>query len=276
VTKKAAVSSLVKSVLPDVVYHFAGRAFVVDSYRNPALTYRVNVMGTLHLLEAIRRSSPATRFAFAGSGTAYGTPDIVPTPEESPLRPGSPYASSKAAADMLCLQYFLGHGLKVYRYRIFGITGVGKEGDVCNDFAGRVARLEREESRGPMRVGALDLRRDKADVHDAVRAMELIVERGEPGGAYNIGSGGTVSVREILDSLLHMARREIRVVVDPKLFRAVDEPVHQADIGKLSALGWRAEIPMEDTLRGILEHWRAKATPLGTETSAAPYAIPST
>lgn len=255
-----AVRRVLDTTRPDEVYHFAGQAYVVASTKDPIGTYQTNVLGTLHLLEALARSNRRPAFAFAGSGTEYGAPDRVPTPEEADLRPTSPYASSKAAADLLCYQYFASNGLPVFRYRIFGTTGVGKSGDVCNDFASQIARIERGEALGPMRVGALDVRRDIADVRDAVRAMVRVVERGTPGGAYNIGSGTATPIRSILDTLRSLAHRPIEVEVDPARFRPVDEPVHLGDVARVRALGWVPEHTMETTLADILDFWRSPAT----------------
>ncbi len=137
------VSGVVERANPDVVYHFAGRARVIESWEDLSGTFATNLLGTLHLLEEIRRRRPRTRFAFAGSGTEYGDPPLIPTPEGSPLRPTSPYSASKAAADLLCYQYFRSFEIPVFRYRIFGMTGPGKRGDSTNDFASQFAVLER-------------------------------------------------------------------------------------------------------------------------------------
>lgn len=253
------ITELIREQRPDVVYHFAGQAYVIPSWEDPLETFAVNLRGTLHLLEAIRRVRPRCSFAFAGSGTEYGEPSVVPTPEDAPLLPTSPYASSKAAADLLCYQYFRSFGIPVFRYRIFGTTGVGKRGDVCNDFASQIARIESNGANPQLKVGDLDKRRDIQDVRDAVRAMIMVVERGEPGEAYNIGCGEARHVRAILDTLRSLSRRPFEVVEEEGRKRRVDEPVHLGDISKLQKLGWSPTIPFEETLRGILDDWRAAA-----------------
>lgn len=255
----AAVRRLVEEVRPDVVYHFAGQAYVIPSWEDPAATFDVNIRGTLHLLEALRHLRPTCRVGFAGSGTEYGDPEAVPTPEESPLRPTSPYATSKAAADLLCYQYYRSFGIPVFRYRIFGTTGVGKRGDVCNDFASQVARLETPGAPPCLQVGDLDKKRDIQDVRDAVRAMITVVERGEPGEAYNIGCGEAREVRQILETLRRLSRQPFEVQEEAARKRRVDEPVHLGDVARLHRLGWRPEIPFDETLRAILDDWRAQA-----------------
>lgn len=256
VTDRAQVERLVAETRPEVVYHFAGQAFVIPSWEDPSGTFATNLTGTLYLLEELRHRLPRTRFAFAGSGTEYGDPPQIPTPEDSPLRPTSPYASSKAGADLLCYQYFRSFEIPVFRYRIFGTTGPGKKGDSTNDFASQIAALETKPDPRVLRVGNLEKRRDIQDVRDAVRAMVTVVERGEPGEAYNIASGVPRLVRQNLETLLSFARAPITVETAAERIRLVDEPVHLADVSKLQRLGWSPSIPFDQTLREILESWR--------------------
>jgi GDP-4-dehydro-6-deoxy-D-mannose reductase len=271
VTDRAQVTRLVEEVRPDVIYHFAGQAFVIPSWEDPAGTFATNLTGTLYLLEELRHHFPQTRFAFAGSGTEYGDPPHIPTSEESPLRPTSPYASSKAGADLLCYQYFRSFGVSVFRYRIYGTTGPGKRGDSTNDFASQIAQLERQPEPRVLRVGNLDKQRDIQDVRDAVRAMVAVVEKGTPGEAYNIASGVPRNVRKNLETLLSFAKVPIQVETAQERMRLVDEPIHLADVSKLRALGWSPTIPFEQTLRDILESWRAAGpTTLASAIDGAP------
>ncbi|MCI4347237.1 MAG: GDP-mannose 4,6-dehydratase [Thermoplasmata archaeon] len=263
----AQVDRLIESHLPDVVYHFAGQAFLIPSWEDPQGTMTTNLFGTLNLLEALRHHSPRTRLAFAGSGTEYGDPDTIPTPESSPLKPTSPYAASKAAADLLCYQYFRSFEIPVFRYRIFGTTGPGKRGDSVNDFASQIVAVERTGAAGVIRVGDLEKSRDVTDVRDAVRAMVRVVERGEPGEAYKIGSGVPRKVKDTLSRLTSLARVPVTPETDPTRLRKVDEPIHLADVRRLRGLGWAPEIPFERTLGETLEYWRAQ--PRAVRTRAA-------
>jgi GDP-4-dehydro-6-deoxy-D-mannose reductase len=253
------VMKLFERVRPDEVYHFAGQAYVIPSWEDPLGTFDVNLTGTLHVLEAIRRVRPRCAFGFAGSGTEYGDAVQVPTPESAPLLPTSPYASSKVAADVLCYQYFRSFEIPVRRFRIFGTTGVGKRGDVCNDFASQVAFAERSPVPIPVLVGDLTRRRDILDVHDCILAMIIILRRGNPGDAFNIGSGRAPPIQQVLDSLIGMAETPLKVIQDPSRRRLVDEPVHLGDTTLLRSLGWEPRVPMSETLTNILHSWREEA-----------------
>ncbi|HEV2317759.1 MAG TPA: GDP-mannose 4,6-dehydratase [Thermoplasmata archaeon] len=261
VSNKEEVERVLDTSRPEVIYHFAGQPYVKPSWEDPPGTFRTNIDGTIYLLEWLRRKSPRTQFAFAGSGASYGVAARQPITEDTPLRPSSPYASSKAAGDVLCFQYCSSFEIPTYRYRIFGTTGPGKVGDAPNDFASQVARLEAGPAPRTIRVGNIDTLRDVTDVRDSVRAMVRIVERGTPGEPYNVGSGEARSVRGILDALRSIAHAPIEVVQDEARMRRVDEPVIQADVTRLRALGWSPAIPWPTTIADLLTHWRSKHAP---------------
>jgi GDP-4-dehydro-6-deoxy-D-mannose reductase len=255
------VDEVLDKVRPDTIYHLAGQPYVRPSWDDPVGTFRTNVDGTVHLLEWLRLHAPATKFAFAGSSAAYGIADHQPISEEAPLRPSSPYGSSKAAADVICYQYCVSYSIPIYRFRIFATTGPGKTGDAPNDFATQVAQLERSAGPRVLKVGSLENRRDFSDVRDTIRGLWTIVEKGTPGEAYNIGSGLTRSMRGIVDGLQRLAKEPIEVRVEEARLRRVDEPVIHANVDRLKALGWSSEVPWERTLQDLLDHWRTHPGP---------------
>lgn len=251
------IETVLNDFRPEVIYHFGARPFVKPSWEDPTGTFRTNLDGTVLLLEWIRRRSPTTRFAFASSSAAYGPTERQPMGEETPFRPLSPYGASKAAADTICYTYAVSYGIPAFRLRIFATTGRGKSGDAPNDFAQQIAALERAGKPASLKVGDLSSRRDFSDVRDAVRAMATVVTKGTAGEAYNLGSGETRTMRSIVDSLCRMAKVPISVETDPSRLRRVDEPVLQADTSRVRALGWSPKVPFEQTLKDLLDHWRA-------------------
>jgi len=252
----AAVRTLVDSVRPDAVFHLAAQAYARVAWDDPVGTFTTNVLGTIHLYEALRRFPPARGVLLAASASAYGTPPAVPITEEMPLRPINPYGVSKACQEMLSYQYFLNYGLRIVRARLFITTGAGKTGDVINDVAQRIVQLERATTPSPLRVGNLETRRDISDVRDVVRALWLLFESGDPSQAVNVGAGQSHSVRSIVDTLLRLARRPLEVTVDPELLRPTDEPELRGDVRRLRALGFVPQHPIEETIADSLNFWR--------------------
>lgn len=253
---RAAVEALIEWARPDCIYHLAGQAYVVPSYENPELTFQVNVLGTIYLLEAVRRFCRNTSVAMACSGAEYGWPRTLPIREDHPLEPVSPYGVSKVTQDLLASQYHASYNLKTYRLRLFGTTGPGKVGDAPNDFASQIALAELNGGHGVVSVGDLSPTRDISDVRDVVRAMQIVVHCGEPGEAYNIGRGVPVRIREVLDELLALSTAQVEIRQDPARIRPVDEPTLYPDVAKVRKLGWKPQLPLKQTLADLLDFWR--------------------
>lgn len=260
VTDQQAVRAAIKAASPEAVYHLAGWADVGSSWRNPHEVLRVNAVGTLNVLEACRDAGVERALAVS-SADVYGlvSEADLPLTEGSPLRPTSPYAASKVAADALAQQAFLGYGLEVVRVRPFNHLGPGQsEAFVAPALAARIARAELAGG-GEVAVGNLSARRDFTDVRDVVRAYRLLIERGEPGEVYNVCSGVDVAVQDLVDQLVAMSRHPIRLVQDPSLVRPVDLPVLRGDASRLAdATGWRPEIPLAQTLADLLDDMRSR------------------
>lgn len=260
ITDAEAITDAVVAAKPEAVYHLAGAADVGGSWAEPRATFLANALGTLNVLEAARAAG-AERVLAVSSADVYGrvSEDELPIREDQPLRPVSPYAASKVAADALAQQAWLGHGLPVIRVRAFNHLGPGQSDRfVAPSLAARIARNERDGG-DEVPIGNLTPRRDVTDVRDVVRAYRLLVEAGEPGAVYNICSGHAVSVEHIAKTLLGMAARPMRLVVDPSLQRPVDIPVLVGDNSALRrTTGWEPTIPLEQTLADVLTDWRAR------------------
>jgi GDP-4-dehydro-6-deoxy-D-mannose reductase len=260
ITDAEAITDAVVAAKPEAIYHLAGAADVGGSWAEPRATFLANALGTLNVLEAARAAG-AERVLAVSSADVYGrvSEDELPIREDQPLRPVSPYAASKVAADALAQQAWLGHGLPVIRVRAFNHLGPGQSDRfVAPSLAARIARNERDGG-DEVPIGNLTPRRDVTDVRDVVRAYRLLMEVGEPGAVYNICSGHAVSVEHIAKTLLGMAARPMRLVVDPSLQRPVDIPVLVGDNTALrQATGWEPTIPLEQTLADVLTDWRAR------------------
>jgi GDP-4-dehydro-6-deoxy-D-mannose reductase len=254
------LSALFAEARPEVVFHLAGQADVGGSWSSPVETFRVNAEGTLNVLLASAEHGVDRVLAIASADVYGQVPgDELPIGEDRPLRPHSPYGASKAAADLIALQTFLGRGLGVIRARPFNHLGPGQSDRfVASALASRIARNELD-GLDELAVGDLTPRRDFTDVRDVVRAYRLLAQRGEPGEAYNVCSGHDVAVQEIADRLVAMAERPMTLVPDPELFRPVDTPVLRGDPGRLeAATGWSPQIGLDQTLADVLDDWRKR------------------
>ena len=243
---------------PDIVVHLGARSLVGPSWDDPALTYRVNVLGSIQLLEAARKLPKPPRILLAGSSAEYAEPrDDTLIDEGDPLEPNSPYGSSKLAIDefaRLCVRRYQSD---IVRFRPFFLVGPRKVGDVCSDFARRIVAIERGQG-GVMRVGDLSVVRDMMDVRDGVAAVLKIAQEGRRGEIYNICSGRGVSIGDVLDVYRRMARVPIAVETDPGLMRPLEQKSKIGNPAKLRALGWQPRISMDEMLGAILEYWRGQ------------------
>lgn len=255
-----AVSQLISEVKPDHIYHLAAQASPQKSFKSPKDTIVNNISAELNVLEAIRQNQLASRLLTVATGEMYGivTPSDIPIDESTPLRPVSPYAVSKIAQDYLSLQYYYAYKLDVVRVRPFNHIGPGQqEGYVVADFAKQIVEIEKKKRDSILSVGNLEAKRDFTDVRDMVKAYILAMEKGESGEVYNIGSGVSHKINEVLQLLLKYSTSEVEVKVDPERFRPIDVPEIVCDTKKFhERTGWIPEIPFENTLKDTLDYWR--------------------
>jgi len=258
----SSVRDVVGEVRPDRIFHLAAQSFVPTSWTAPTESLVTNLIGQLNIFEAAKKLHIMPGIQLACSSEEYGMvyEDELPIRESNPLRPLSPYAVSKVGQDMLGYQYFMSFKLPVIRTRGFNHEGP-RRGPVfvCSDFAKQIADIEKGRRAPVIRVGNLDARRDFSDVRDVVRAYWLSLEKGEPGEVYNICSGKAWTIREMLDLLLTMTKQKVKVEQDAARMRPSDVPVLLGDATKFKkATGWEPRIPFEQTLRDLLEYWRAR------------------
>jgi GDP-4-dehydro-6-deoxy-D-mannose reductase len=257
------VRAALAEAAPEALVHLAGASSVGQSFREPLETWEVNLGGTLGVLEALRRESPAVRCLVVTSGEVYGrvSPADLPVGAETPLRPLSPYGASKAAADLAAGQYRSGYGLPVVRVRAFNQIGPGHDPRfVLPNVARQIARAEAAgRSEVEIRVGNVDTRRDFTDVRDMVRAYRLLAERGDPDTVYLACSGRSRSVRELVDELVELAEVSAVVRSDPNLRREGEQPDLYGSADRLAAdTGWAPRIPLRTSLSDTLDWWRRK------------------
>ena len=259
----ASVRGLLEATEPTHVVHLAAQSFVGASWKTPAETLSNNIISQVNLLEGIRRFPIAPRVLVAGTSEEYGLvyPDELPIRETNPLRPLSPYAVSKVAQDMMGYQYFKSYGLPIIRTRAFNHEGPRRgEVFVTSNFAKQVAEIEAGLREPTICVGDLTPRRDFSDVRDIVRGYWQLLEQGEPGEVYNLCSGRSWAIQEVLEFFLDHSRvKKITVETDPARMRPSDVMILEGDPSKIrQATGWEVEIPFEQTLKDLLAYWRQR------------------
>lgn len=248
------VNQIIQEIRPDTVFHLASQPSQPLSWVEPGKTFTTNVLGTIYLLESIRKLRKNIPTVVATSGSSYGDFVSYPTNEESVLKPLSPLAVSKATQDMLVYQYFRSFDLPTYSLRIFSTTGPGKTGDAVNDFASQI--VSAEQTGETVKVGNLEPMRDISDVRDVVKAFSIVAENGVPGQSYNVGSGKQYKIKDLLLELIGFANGEVKYTVDRKKIRPSECFIIVADIAKIKSIGYRPKMSMSKTLRDVMNYWR--------------------
>lgn len=269
---QSSTTEMLATAQPDVIFHLAGQSQVMTSWHAPAETLHTNIIGQAHLLEAIRhRGAPFPKVLVVGSSEEYGLVKEadLPVTERHELSPLSPYAVSKVAQDMLAYQYFRSYGIPCLRVRAFNHDGPRRgEVFVTSAFARQIAEIELGQRAPVIRVGNLKARRDYTDVRDMVRGYWLLAEQGRPGEVYNLCSGQSHAIQEILDFFLAQATvKNIRVEEDPARLRPSDLPNLFGSAAKAQAeTGWQPQISFAQMLLDVLNYWRdrVRQTPAAT------------
>ena len=252
-----AVDDALATARPDEVYHLAGAAHVGQSFGAAEMTLSTNVLGTHHLLEAMRRRRSAARILVTGSATVY-RPSLEALDERAPIGTVNPYAFSKLAQEQLALRAHEDDGLDAVVVRAFNHIGPRQQPTFfASSFARQVAEIEAGLRPPRLLVGNLDARRDLTDVRDTVRAYIALMAHGRSGQVYNVSCGTALRIGEILERLLALARVPIEVATDPALLRPSDTPVILGSHERLTRdTGWRPTIDLDTTLRDLLDAWR--------------------
>jgi GDP-4-dehydro-6-deoxy-D-mannose reductase len=260
----ASVRGAVESARPEGIIHLAGQASVAEANRDPVTTFRINAEGTYRVLAAQRDIAPDARSVIVTSAEVYGEVPLaeMPVSEDRPLRPRTPYGVSKAAADLAALQAAEGWGLEVVRMRPFNHVGPGQRaGFVVPDFASQVAAIEAGRSEPVVRVGNLSAARDFTDVRDVARGYREAAESGRSGRAYNLCSGASTRIEEVLRFFVGRSTVPIEIRPEEDRFRPVDVPDFRGDATRAREdFGWTPSISLPESLSEVLEEWRARET----------------
>lgn len=262
ITDGISMRRIINNIQPDKIFHLAAQSFVPTSWKAPEETLTTNIIGTLKIFEAVSDSGINPDIQIACSSEEYGLvySEEMPVKEDNALRPLSPYAVSKVACDYLGYQYYQSYGLRIFRTRAFNHEGPRRgEVFVTSNFAKQIAEIEKGKKEPIIFVGNLNSKRDWSDVRDIVNAYWLVTERGKPGEIYNIASGKSRTVKEMLDILLSFSKVKIKIKLDQTRMRPSDAETLEGDCTKFKKVtGWKPKISFKETLKDTLNYWREK------------------
>lgn len=255
----AFVEELIGRAEPACIVHLAGQASVRQSFDDPAQTLSDNTRPALNILNLLRRRGSRTRVLLVGSADEYGSvePVQLPLTEATPANPESPYALAKAIQNQYGRMFAKLYDVDVVMTRSFNHTGPGqRDAFVLSNFARQVAAIRRGTRSETIEVGNLDVKRDFLDVRDVCDAYVVLLKKGRAGETYNVCSGQSYRIGDMLRQMCDIANQQVTIRVDSTRLRPVDMPDLRGDPGKMHAhTGWSAKRPIEETLRSLLDYW---------------------
>ena len=243
---------------PDIVFHMAAQSSPGSSLVSPAHTFRVNTIGTINLLESLKKLNKIPRVIFASSSAVYGSSlSNKAINEEYSIGPSSAYGLSKYNMEQIAEMYIKQNNMDIVIARPFFLIGPRKIDDVCSAFARSIVAIELGQ-RSYIEVGNLEIVRDFLDVLDGIEALNLIANKGITGESYNICSGVGYSLRSVLDLFKIQSKHILNEKIDASKIRSIDELIRIGDPGKIKMLGWQPRREIKTTLAEVLQFWRGQ------------------
>lgn len=247
----------------DAVLHLAGQTFVPAAFADPERTLQVNLLGTLHLLQALKRRGFAGTFVYVSSGDVYGqvAPAQLPITEALAPQPRNPYAVSKVAAELLCLQWGMTEpGWRVVVARPFNHIGTGQAADfVLSNMAQQLQRIRQGLQAPQLQVGDVDVTRDFLAVDDVLAAYFALLEQGQAGEIYNVCSGIERRVRDVIADMALQADLQVTLEQDPSRLRRAEQRRVVGCSQKLQQhTRWQPQHDLRSTLQAIYHDWHER------------------
>jgi GDP-4-dehydro-6-deoxy-D-mannose reductase len=257
-TNRQRVAEVLRECEPTYVFHLGAQSLPTVSWTDPVSTFESNIMGSLHLFEAVRHMKRPPVVVSACSSAEYGHVPVsaVPVTEEQSLLALHPYGISKVCQDLLAREYFLDYKIPIVSLRLFNTTGPGKTDDAPSDFVRQLIRIKRGLQPPIVEVGNLKPRRAFLHVDDTVRAFYLAALRGKRGEAYNLCASTTYEIGELLRMAIRLSGVKVTIRPSGRLMRPSDEKIIFGSSAKFHRdTGWAPRISIEKTLSSMLEYW---------------------
>lgn len=263
------VTQTLEKYQPTHVFHLGAQSLPTVSWEDPVGTFESNIMGSLHLFEAVRHMKRPPIVVSACSSAEYGhvAPSAIPVTEDHALLPLHPYGISKVCLDLLAREYFLDYKIPAVNLRLFNTTGPGKTDDAPSDFVRQLARIKKGLQSPVIEVGNLKPQRAFLDVNDTVRGFYLAALKGKRGEAYNLCAAKTYEIGELLNMAIRLSGVTPEVRPAPHLMRPSDEKIIFGSTAKFRKdAGWKPERTIEQTLASMLEFWDRALSDSGQST----------
>jgi GDP-4-dehydro-6-deoxy-D-mannose reductase len=257
-TDRGRVNEVFKQYSPTHVFHLGAQSLPTVSWEDPVSTFESNIMGSLHVFEAVRSMKRLPVVVSACSSAEYGhvPASAIPVTEEQSLRPLHPYGISKVCLDLLAREYFLDYKIPAVNLRLFNTTGPGKTNDAPSDFVRQLIRIKKGLQAAVIEVGNLKPRRAFLDVNDTVRGFYLAALKGKRGEAYNLCAAKTHEIGELLRMAIRLSGLKVEVRNSAKLMRPSDEKIIFGSTKKFRKhTGWKPAVSIRQTLTSMLEYW---------------------
>jgi len=265
------VQRLIDDCRPTHIFHLGAQSLPTVSWVDPVGTFESNIMGSLHVLEAVRYLKRPPVVVSACSSAEYGhvSPSAIPVTEDQPLHPLHPYGISKVCLDLLAREYFLDFRIPTVNLRLFNTTGPGKTNDAPSDFVRQIARIKKGLQPPVVEVGNLKPHRAFLDANDTVRGFYLAAIKGKRGEAYNLCAAKTHEIGELLHTAIRLANVSVEVRSLPHLMRPSDERIIFGRTDKFRKdTGWKPQFTIEQTLASMLDYWERALEPASSSVSS--------
>ena len=254
------IAHLLDQYRPTHIFHFGAQSLPTVSWADPVGTFESNIMGSLHLFEAVRHLKKRPVIVSACSSAEYGNvpASAIPVVEEQPLRPLHPYGISKVCLDLLAREYCLDYKISAVNVRLFNTTGPGKTNDAPSDFVRQLVAIKKGLQAPVIEVGNLRTHRSFLDVSDTVRGFYLAAKKGKRGESYNLCAARTLKISDLLNTAIRLSGVQAEIRPVPRLMRPSDEKIIFGSTRKIRRdTGWKPLHTIEQTLSSMLEYWNA-------------------
>lgn len=254
ILNKELVDNIINDCQPDYLINLAAISSVGLSWSIPDKTIEVNVVGTLNLLETVKKYCPKCKILLIGSSEEYESKDR-PLKEDDVVNANNPYGISKISQENFAKLYSEKYGLNIVCTRSFNHTGIGQlDQFVIPSFCKQVAEIEKTNKPGKIYVGNLSAYRDISDVKDIVKVYRSLLENDTDELIYNVGSGNTYKIEDLLKYIISLSTQEIEIVIDKDKIRPVDTPYICCDNSKTAKYFDNTDI--KDTIKEMYEYYK--------------------